>query len=64
MKFHVPDMSCGHCRTTIEKAVAVADPAARVSFDQDARVVEIESARDAGTMRAALKDAGYDAAPA
>jgi copper chaperone len=64
MKFHVPDMSCGHCRTTIEKAVAGADPAARVSFDQAARVVEIDSARDTGAMRAALKDAGYDAVPA
>jgi copper chaperone len=63
MKFHVPDMSCGHCRTSIEKAVAAADPAARVKFDQPGRRVEIDSARDADAMRAALKDAGYDATP-
>ncbi|MCK0166195.1 cation transporter [Jannaschia sp. S6380] len=64
MRFHVPDMSCGHCRTSIEKAVAAADPAARVTFAPEDRMVEIDTARDADAMRAALKDAGYDVAPA
>ncbi|WP_299843083.1 heavy-metal-associated domain-containing protein [uncultured Jannaschia sp.] len=64
MKFHVPDMSCGHCRSSIEKAVAAADPTARVSFEPQDRMVQIDTARDEDAMRATLKDAGYDAAPA
>ncbi len=64
MKFHVPDMSCGHCRASIERAVAAADPAARVTFASEGRMVEIDTARDADAMRATLKDAGYDAVPA
>ncbi|WP_299822527.1 heavy-metal-associated domain-containing protein [uncultured Jannaschia sp.] len=64
MRFHVPDMSCGHCRASIETAVAAADPAARVSFEPQDRMVEIDTARDADVMRATLKDAGFEAAPA
>jgi copper chaperone len=59
MKFHVPDMSCGHCRATIERAVTTADPAARVAFDGEARTVAIETARPEPEMRAALTEAGY-----
>ena len=64
MKFHVPDMSCGHCRASIERAVAAVDPAAGVTFAPEDRMVEIDTARDADAMGAALRDAGYDAAPA
>ncbi len=61
MKFSVPDMSCGHCRASIEKAVKDADPAARIAFDQDSRQVEIGSGLDAPALTAILADAGYGA---
>ena len=33
MKFHVPDMSCGHCQQAIETALGKLDTAAEVSVD-------------------------------
>lgn len=30
MKFHVPDISCGHCTAAIDKALKAIDPDARV----------------------------------
>ncbi|WP_108257885.1 heavy-metal-associated domain-containing protein [Mangrovicoccus ximenensis] len=61
MKFSVPDMSCGHCRASIETAVKSADPAARLAFDQDSRQVEIGSTLAAPALAAVLADAGYAA---
>ncbi|WP_172329903.1 heavy-metal-associated domain-containing protein [Mangrovicoccus sp. HB161399] len=61
MKFSVPDMSCGHCRASIEKAVKGADPAASLAFDQDSRQVEIGSGLDAPALTAVLAEAGYSA---
>ncbi len=61
-EFNVPDMSCGHCKTAIEKAVAGVDPTADVQVDLAARKVRIKSDRSDGAMIAAIKAAGYDAA--
>lgn len=63
MKFYVPDMSCGHCTAAIDKAVKAADPDATVDSDLTSKTVTIVSAKDTVTMQAALKDAGYPAAP-
>jgi copper chaperone len=63
-KFSVPEMSCGHCKATIEKAVAEIDPGAKLQFDMDARKVDIEASVDTTAILAALKDAGYEASPA
>ena len=59
--FHVPDMSCGHCRKAIEKAVGAADSAATVECDLDAHLVKIDSKLPAGALAAALEGAGYKA---
>lgn len=61
MNFHVPDMSCGHCRSTVEKAVTDADPKAVLHFDMEARIVRVDSGLDADAVQSALKDAGYPA---
>lgn len=60
-KFHVPDMSCGHCKAAIEKAFATADPLAELNFDMEGRHVEIDSDLDAAAMASLLKEAGYPA---
>ena len=60
----IPEMSCGHCKATIEKTIKAIDPAATLDFDMAARTVAIKSATPLDPMRAALKTAGYDAAAA
>jgi copper chaperone len=64
MKFHVPDMSCGHCTAAIEKALKTIDPDARVDTDLTSKTVMIASAKDAAALQTALKEAGYPATPA
>ena len=64
MKFHVPDMSCGHCTAAITKGIAASDPAAQVTTDLTTRMVTIDSTLDGAQMQAVLKAAGYDATPA
>ncbi|KPQ08327.1 MAG: copper chaperone CopZ [Rhodobacteraceae bacterium HLUCCA12] len=57
---HVPDMTCGHCRASIEKALAPLGLAPR--FDMDARHVTMPAA-DPAPVVAALDRIGFDAAP-
>ncbi|MBO9353659.1 copper chaperone [Bordetella petrii] len=60
-QFNVPDMSCGHCVSTITQAVQQAVPGASVSIDLAARRVSVDNAAAAEPVRAAIADAGYDA---
>jgi copper chaperone len=64
MDFNVPDMSCGHCTSAIEKFVKSADPAAQVACDLDTRTVHIDSALSADKLSAAIKKAGYESSAA
>jgi copper chaperone len=64
MKFHVPDMSCGHCTTAIDKALKAIDPDARVDTDLTLKTVTIASDKDAAALQTALNEAGYPAIPA
>lgn len=59
MKFSVPDMSCGHCVSAIEKAVAEAG--AKASCDLDSKTVEISGMDSPEAALAALDKAGFDA---
>ena len=61
MKFHVPDMSCGHCRAAIEQAIAAAG--GTVSVDLNSRMVTV-SGLDAARATAVLAEAGHSATPA
>lgn len=64
MKFKVPDMSCGHCTAAIEKAIHEADSRASVTCSLDSKLVEIDSGLPESALKAVLRDAGYEAAPA
>lgn len=60
ISFEVKDMTCGHCISTITKALAAVDEGARVQFDLRTHRVQIESSTgDAGKLREAIRDAGY-----
>ncbi|MEY8099158.1 heavy-metal-associated domain-containing protein [Falsihalocynthiibacter sp. S25ZX9] len=58
-KFKVPDMSCGHCTATIEKAVVAADSTAALTFDLKEHVVSVDSCLDNEAFKEILKTAGY-----
>ncbi|WP_269585429.1 heavy-metal-associated domain-containing protein [Roseibium sp. Sym1] len=61
MKFSVPDMSCGHCAATIEKAVKTVDASASVTCDLEKHLVEVGTSTTPEAMAAAIREAGYEA---
>jgi copper chaperone len=64
MKFHVPDMSCGHCTSAITKSIAAIDPAAQVAADLGTHTVTVTTGRPASDIAAAIRAAGYEPTPA
>ncbi|HGG63321.1 MAG TPA: copper chaperone [Rhodobacteraceae bacterium] len=63
-KLNIPDMTCGHCKAAVEKAVASVDANAKVAVDLDTRTVEIDSSADMAVILSALKEEGYEATQA
>ncbi len=62
--FEVQDMTCGHCVSTITKAVKATDPGARVEIDLPRHLVRIEpAAADAQELSDAIREAGYTPQP-
>ncbi|MDQ0133297.1 copper chaperone [Neorhizobium galegae] len=55
--FTVPDMTCGHCETTVRGALAEALPGAAVAIDLTTRKVTIDG--DAVKAEEAIREAGY-----
>tara|TARA_R110000850_G_scaffold4235_25_gene19755 strand:- start:3476 stop:3784 length:309 start_codon:yes stop_codon:yes gene_type:complete len=60
MRLNVENMTCGHCRASVEKAIASVDPAASVTVDLPGRTVDIESQADAETLMGAIRAEGYE----
>lgn len=62
--FQVNDMTCGHCVSTITKALKATDQAAQVRIDLAQHRVEIEpAAADAQELEDAIREAGYTPVP-
>jgi copper chaperone len=59
--YSIPEMSCGHCKATIEKTVLGLDPAAALTFDLQARQVSIDTTTPLASLQSALKAEGYEA---
>ena len=59
--FNIPDMTCGHCKETVEKAISDLDGSAKVVVDLDTHNTDVDTQADTGAIVAALKVAGYDA---
>ena len=58
--FEVKDMTCGHCVSTITKAVQAADKDARVQVDLASHQVQIDPMEaNASELSDAIKEAGY-----
>ena len=63
--FEVRDMTCGHCVSTVTKAVQAADRDAAVRIDLAAHRVEIEpNAASPATLEQAIRASGYTPVPA
>jgi copper chaperone len=60
ISFQVNDMTCGHCVSSINKAVRMVDIGAKVEIDLATHHVEIESAKaSADELREAIQAAGF-----
>ena len=60
ISFQVNDMSCGHCVSTITKAIRAVDQGAKVEVDLASHRVQIELGEaDADELAEAIRDAGY-----
>jgi copper chaperone len=58
--FEVKDMTCGHCVSTITKAVRAVDKEATVRIELQSHQVQIEPTEaDADELRDAIQEAGY-----
>lgn len=59
LEFTVPNMSCGHCASTITQAIRALDADARVTIAMPEKRVVVESDLGAEALRACLTQAGY-----
>lgn len=59
----VPGMHCGHCEAAVKEEVSAVAGVDVVAVDLDTKRVEVSgSALDDGAIRAAIEEAGYEAA--
>ena len=58
-QFNVPDMTCGHCVSTITKAVKSEDPKAKVEVSLPQHLVKVESALSQEEIAQQITEAGY-----
>jgi len=59
IEIKVPDMTCGHCASTITKAVKELDSAAVVEVSLDDHRVRIQSRSPRDDVVHAIAEAGY-----
>lgn len=60
ISFEVNDMTCGHCVSTITKAVKAEDQDAKVTIDLARHRVDIDTPRaSAKELGDAIREAGY-----
>lgn len=55
MQFHIDDMTCGGCASTVKKTILTLDPDATVITDPATRLVEVETSVAGEQITAALK---------
>jgi copper chaperone len=65
ISFQVNDMTCGHCVSTVTKALKAVDQDAKVQIDLATHRVQVEPASaDVDELADAIKGAGYTPVPA
>ena len=57
--FRVEDMTCGHCASSVARAVRDVDPKAKIDVSLAEKIVKVSpSEADAGEIVAAIQEAG------
>lgn len=59
IELNLPDMTCGHCASTVAQTCKLVDPSAKVEVDLNSKLVKITSAEDRQDFAEALTEAGY-----
>lgn len=59
IELNLPDMSCGHCASTVTQTCKLVDPGAKVEIDLNGKKVRIESTEQRQEFEDALTEAGY-----
>ncbi|MGK5684055.1 heavy-metal-associated domain-containing protein [Actinoplanes sp. URMC 104] len=60
--FSVPGIACGHCAAAIRDCVTDVPGVRAVDVDVPAKTVRVAGGADAAAVRAAIAEAGYEAA--
>ncbi len=60
--YSVPDISCDHCKQTIEGEVGKVEGVDLVEVDVSAKSVQVDGAASDDAIRAAIEEAGFDIA--
>lgn len=60
--YQVPGISCGHCKSSIESALADVDGVSSVQVDIETREVAVEGDVDEATVTDTLDEIGYEVA--
>jgi copper chaperone len=61
--YSVPEVSCAHCESALSSELSTVDGVERVEVDLERKLVVVRGrALDDARLRAAIDDAGYDAA--
>lgn len=58
--YSVPDISCEHCRAAITREVSTLSGVEAVDVDLHAKSVTVTGGVDAGAVRKAINEAGYE----
>ncbi len=63
VEYSVPDMSCGHCEAAVTKEISAVAGVEAVVVDLESKRVEVTGQDlDDAAIRAAIEEAGYEAA--
>ena len=63
IELNLPDMTCGHCASTVTQTCELVDSTAKVEVDLNTKLVKISSKEDRNDFVEALTKAGYPPAP-
>ena len=57
--FEVPEMSCAHCKKTIEGALEKVEGVQSVVVDLELKSVSVNGSADRDSLQRAIEEAGY-----